>query len=134
MKAYSGIAENKRTLNSLPVITDILVIIGIFLILSGIFLSLLPLVGGSDGTLSRAGNMIKEKHPDWSNTICNAVAEHQIRDGMTQDQVVQSWGWPYKVNKVTAANEKEVEEWIMTNKDNSERLYFQNGLLQRTEK
>lgn len=135
MKMIYDTHEEKRLLNYLPIITDVLVIIGIFLILSGIFLSLLSIGGHantehSSNILSKAGSNVKAKHPEWANTVCNAVAEHKIQAGMNEEQVAQSWGWPYMVNKISA-NGKIIEEWVMTNKDRSERLYFHNGLLQK---
>lgn len=78
--------------------------------------------------LNEKGKKLKAKHSDWSNDVCNTIAEKNIRIGMTREQVTVAWEKPYKVNTTTGAY-GEHEQWVMRESSNSDYLYFDNGVL-----
>jgi regulatory protein YycI of two-component signal transduction system YycFG len=78
--------------------------------------------------ITEKGLKIKEKHPGWSNDICNIVAEKKISIGMTEEQVIASWGKPYKINTTTDSWGKH-SQWVMRDSINSDYVYFENGIL-----
>jgi hypothetical protein len=56
--------------------------------------------------------------------IENAVVEHKIVLGMTEEQVKLSWGKPERINR-TVTRRGEREQWIY----GDTYLYFENGVL-----
>ena len=79
-------------------------------------------------TLSKEGKVIKDKYPNWSKEVCNAVAKSQIIIGMTKKQVETAWGRPYKINTTTGTYGTH-EQWKMHDSINSSYVYFENGKL-----
>lgn len=77
--------------------------------------------------LTEKGKKIKNKHPDWSNRICNVIASRQIEIGMTNEQVRVSWGNPYKINTTTSSN-GDREQWVY-GEIHSDYVYFENGIM-----
>lgn len=77
--------------------------------------------------LTEKGKKIKTKHPDWTNEICNTVADKKIYAGMTADQVKAAWGKPYKINSTITGN-IEHEQWVMHEYGN-DYVYFDNGIM-----
>ena len=77
--------------------------------------------------LTEKGKKVKTKHPDWTNEICNTVADKKIYAGMTADQVKAAWGKPYKINSTITGN-TEHEQWVMHEYGN-DYVYFDNGIM-----
>lgn len=40
---------------------------------------------------------VKAAHPDWPSNVCESVAMGKVTEGMTQEQVIASWGRPVKI-------------------------------------
>lgn len=78
--------------------------------------------------LTEKGKKIKAKHQDWSNDVCNTIAEKKIRVGMTDAQVRASWGKPYKINS-TVNTYGTSEQWVMSDGGGSDYVYFDNGVM-----
>lgn len=55
-----------------------------------------------------------------------AAKQKRVMVGMTQDEAIQAWGRPDKVNATTSANLIE-EQWVYRKTDAC--LYFKNGRL-----
>lgn len=79
-------------------------------------------------TLTPKGKKVKDKHPGWSNDICNTIAEKKIRVGFTSEQAAAAWGKPYKINTTTGTYGTS-EQWVMYDSIDSSYLYFDNGIL-----
>lgn len=60
----------------------------------------------------------------WSNSIVNAINNHKILLGMTNDQIVSSWGYPDKINN-SVGDWGVHEQWIY----GRSYLYLENGTL-----
>lgn len=58
-----------------------------------------------------------------------AIASHEIRIGMTEDMVIQSWGNPAKINTTIYSGGKS-EQWVYRRgKVKSDYVYLQNGIV-----
>lgn len=77
-----------------------------------------------NSNLTKAGKRINNKHPDWSDEICNMLGNRQIDIGMTKEQVIAGWGRPQSVNKMTTANGTR-DQWVYNIKTY---VYFENGI------
>lgn len=68
-------------------------------------------------------------HPEWPDSIKQAIMNGKLLIGMTRDQVLASWGTNYKVNK-TIDKDGAHEEWIYRYySKNATHLYFENDVL-----
>lgn len=79
-----------------------------------------------DAKYTKAGKRIHAKHPEWDADDCNTIGKHEIRVGMTADQVRAAWGRPYRINHTSNAY-AESEQWVMHELGNSY-VYFENGI------
>lgn len=77
-------------------------------------------------SLTKAGKLIKAKHPDWDDDSCNSVGIGRIRVGMTKEQVRAAWGRPYDVNTTTTGYGTR-EQWVM-HEIGSSYVYFEDGI------
>lgn len=58
-----------------------------------------------------------------------AIASHEIKLGMTEEMVIQSWGNPAKVN-TTVHNGGKSEQWVYRRgKVKSDYVYLENGIV-----
>lgn len=76
--------------------------------------------------LTEKGKAVKAKHPAWTNTICNAVANREIVMGMIPGMVVASLGKPDAINK-SVGSWGVKEQWVYRKYDSY--LYFKNDVL-----
>lgn len=77
--------------------------------------------------LIKPAQIIKKKHPNWTNDICNAIAKKEVFIGMTTEQARMAWGKPYKIN-ITTSNHREMQQWVVY-ESGSSYLYFANDIL-----
>lgn len=59
-----------------------------------------------------------------------AVLHHQIKVGMTTDQVLAAWGRPYDADSLTRPGSGTRTTWIYRKGNESVHLEFKNGVLQ----
>jgi hypothetical protein len=76
-------------------------------------------------SLTKAGQKIHAKYPEWDTEVCNKVGKGNISIGMTTAQVKAAWGNPYRVNTTTTANGVS-EQWVMR-ESGSSYVYFEDG-------
>lgn len=78
---------------------------------------------GEREELTAAGQLVKGKHHDWPNNICNYVSKKQIVEGMTRDQVRAAWGKPDLINKEAVPGASQ-EVWLYGTLLNGTRCAF----------
>lgn len=71
-----------------------------------------------------------EKISLYPRQIQQLIREHKIKLGMTNEQVIFSWGQPLEINR-TVTNHCIYEQWVYPGRSSYKRsyLYFHNGLL-----
>lgn len=91
--------------------------------LIGIFIQTNEKINGSGGEAQKQtavspqvplygkAKLIKQKHPDWSNEVCKAVAQRAIIMGMTAQQVHAAIGKPDNINATVTGYGKN-EQWV----------------------
>jgi len=76
--------------------------------------------------LTGKARAIKQKHPDWKDEICIAVANNELRVGMNIDQAKEAWGSINGVN--TSEGSYGVHrQWIFDNGVTRRYVYTENG-------
>jgi len=67
-------------------------------------------------------------NPDWGERIVDFIKQKQVQTGMTEYQVLVSWGKPDDINKTISSNGNR-EQWVYDRYHSSQYLYFENGFL-----
>lgn len=67
-------------------------------------------------------------NPDWGQEIIHLINEKKVSIGMTEYQVLVSWGKPDDINK-TIGSYLITEQWVYNRYYSSQYLYFENGFL-----
>jgi hypothetical protein len=62
--------------------------------------------------LTTVGQTIKDKHHEWPNNTCNYVANKQIVEGMSKDQVYAAWGKPDQIGTEEVSGGKPQQVWL----------------------
>jgi len=77
------------------------------------------------------------RHPEWTNEMKKLVGEGQIKIGMTQEQLLSSWGNPNNVNK-NAGGWGVFEQWsygdVRYPYNVTYYIYLQNGIISSWQK
>lgn len=68
---------------------------------------------------------VASRHPDWSASDVAAVACHYVEVGMTEEQLIASWGRPTHINR-SVYSTGESDQWVYN--ENSY-VYFENGVV-----
>lgn len=55
--------------------------------------------------------MCLEDHAEWGQEICERVARAEVWLGMTEEQLLATWGQPSKIRRVTGGG-PDREQWI----------------------
>lgn len=69
-----------------------------------------------------------DRYPEWPQDVKNAILQGEIIIGMTEGQVLASWGSPESVNRTIFKNHTR-EQWIYSQWPHFGYLYFDNGIL-----
>jgi len=67
-------------------------------------------------------------NPDWGDNIIKLIKNKQVQTGMTEYQVLVSWGKPNDINKTIHTNYIS-EQWVYDSYYSNSYLYFEGGLL-----
>ena len=65
----------------------------------------------------------------WSEKIVERVVEGSISPGMTREQVQESWGKPYEINRTLNLGQEPIEQWVYKiGSFNFNFVYFMGGI------
>ena len=67
-------------------------------------------------------------NPDWGDDIIKLIKNKQVKIGMSEYQVIVSWGKPDDINRTTTSSTSS-EQWVYSSRYSSKYLYFKNGEL-----
>jgi hypothetical protein len=65
-----------------------------------------------------------DRHPELDSDVRKCISEGTIQRGLTTEQVVASWGWPYPIRRTVGAWGAH-EQWVY----GRQYLYFENRIL-----
>jgi hypothetical protein len=74
-----------------------------------------------DPAVKKHSTEICAAHNDWGVRACDAVAQNQVYEGMTADQVRMSWGNPRSVNPLSIRR----EQWVYASRS----VEFENDIV-----
>ena len=86
--------------------------------------------GQADGNAAGANYYKKEAaRLAWKERVENAIYNKQVIVGMNEEEVVQSWGRPHKINTTVTAKGRD-EQWVYRRAGGADQyLYLTNGEL-----